>query len=507
MVVNSNKSKQIAKNTMLLYLRMIVVMLVSLYTIRIVIDSLGFEDYGIYNVVAGVIILLNCLNRVLSSATQRFYSYSIGKCDFSYTQNVFSVSLNIYIIVSIIVILLGETIGVWFINTQLVIPPERLFAANWIYQFSIYSFILMILSVPFSAMIIAHEDMNLYAVITLIECGLKLLAALLLYVFLYDRLILYGFFLLLTNIVTFILYVSFCKKKYGECHYTKVRDKKLFVEMLSFSGWTLFGSVAGVTNLQGNTILVNIFFGPVVNAARAVAFQISSALETFSSSFILAVQPPMIKSYAEGNFFYLMKLFYFSNKFIFYCMMVICLPCFFEMETILGMWLVDYSQDMVTFSRLTLVYSMIISLHNPITIIMRATGNVKRYFVPVESFTLLSMPLTYMFFYKGYPAVTTFIIMIFVFFLAHIVRLIILKKAISFFSLRKYLRLFVMPAFLVSFVTVTFVYLIWSGLDRGIGRLLVVGTVSTILLVGQIFLFVLSKEEKNIIYKMIKRKC
>lgn len=502
----SNKSRRIARNTTVLYLRMIVVMLVGLYTVRIVIDSLGFEDYGIYNVVAGIIILLNCLNRVLSSATQRFYSYSIGKGDSSYIQNVFSVSFKLYIIVSLAVILLGETIGVWFVNTQLVIPSERLFAANWIYQFSIFSFVLVILSVPFSAMIIAHEDMNLYAGITLMECGLKLLSALLLYVFLYDRLILYGFLLLLTNLATFVLYVSFCKKKYIECHYAKVQDKGLFVEMLSFSGWTLYGSVAGVLNVTGNTILVNLFFGPIVNAARAVALQINTALETFNNSFIVALQPPMIKSYADGDSPYLMKLFYFSNKFVFYSMMLICMPCFFEMDTILGVWLKDYTHDMVTFSKIILLYSVILSLHHPITIIMRATGNVRRYFVPVESFTLLSMPLTYLFFYKGFPAVTTFIIMVFVFFLAHIMRLVILKKAMSFFSLKEYSMHFVLPAFLVTSVTFTIVHLIWSVLNKGIDRVIVVGAASTILLVGQVFLFVLSKEEKSLIKKIIKKK-
>lgn len=505
MVEVYNKSKRIAKNTFLLYIRMVVVMIITIYAVRVVIDTLGLEDYGIYNVVAGVIILLNCLNRVLSSATQRFYSYSIGINDVNYTRRIFSISVNIYIIISVVVIILGETIGLWFVNNQLVIPPDRLVAANWVYQFSIFSFISTIICVPFSAMVIAHEDMNLYAVMSLIECVLKLFSALLLYVVSYDSLVLYGCFLFVSHFIVFILYGIVCYKKYQECSYQKIHDKNLFSEMLSFSGWTLFGSIAGVTNQQGNTILVNIFFGPIVNAARAVSLQISSALDTFCSSFILAVQPPMIKSYAEGNMDYLMKLFYFSNKFIFYCMLVICLPCIFEMETILNLWLVSYSHDMVVFSKLTLIYTMIVALHNPVTIIMRATGNVKRYFVSVESFTLLSMPLTLLLFYLGYPAVSTFVIMIIVFSLAHIMRLIILKKVIDVFSVKKYFISFILPALIVTFVTFVIISLLRKLVMPGLLRLLFIGFTSTLLIAIQFVLFGLSRNERCIMKKMIKR--
>lgn len=504
MVEVYNKSKRIAKNTFLLYMRMVIVMVITIYTVRVVIDTLGLEDYGVYNVVAGVIILLNCLNRVLSSATQRFYSYSIGINDVNYTRSVFSISINIYIIISIIVIVLGETIGLWFVNNQLVIPLDRLVAANWVYQFSIFSFISTIICVPFSAMVIAHEDMNLYAVMSLIECVLKLVSALLLYIVSYDNLVLYGCFLFMAHFIVFVLYGIVCYRKYQECSYQKIHDKNLFGEMLSFSGWTLFGSIAGVANQQGNTILVNIFFGPIVNAARAVSLQISSALDTFCSSFILAVQPPMIKSYAEGDMDYLMKLFYFSNKFIFYCMLVICLPCISEMETILNLWLVSYSQDMVAFSKLTLIYTMIVTLHNPVTIIMRATGNVKRYFVSVESFTLLSMPLTLLFFYLDYPAISTFIIMIIVFSLAHIIRLIILKNTIDLFSIKKYFISFVLPALMVTFVTFVAIFLLRESIKPGWLRLLLIGFVSTLLIAIQFVLFGLSSDERCMI-KNIKK--
>lgn len=506
MVEVYNKSKQIAKNTFLLYFRMAVVMLITIYAVRVVIENLGLEDYGVYNVVAGVIILLSCLNSVLSSATQRFYSYSIGINNVDYTRRIFSISMNMYIMISMIVIVLGETIGFWFVNNQLVIPPCRMIAANWVYQFSIFSFIATILSVPFSAMIIAHEDMNHYAVVSLIECVLKLFSALSLYYVSYDRLAVYGCFLFMTHLIVLILYWIVCYRKYQECRYQKIRDKKLFGEMLSFSGWTLFGSIAGVTNQQGNTILVNIFFGPLVSAARAVSLQIHSALNTFSSSFILAVQPPMVKSYAEGNVDYLMKLFYFSNKFIFYCMLIICIPCISEMETILSLWLVSYSPDMVVFSKLTLVYTMIAALHNPVTIIMRATGDVKRYFVPVESFTLLSMPLTLLFFYLGYSAISTYIIMIVVFFLAHIIRLIILKKVIVVFSIKKYLTTFVFPAIMITIIT--FIVILWvrKYFSLGFLRLLIVEVVSLILIAVQFVLFACSSKERGLMIKVLKNK-
>ena len=269
------KSTRVAKNTILLYIRMMVVMLINLYTVRLVLNALGVEDYGVYNVIAGVIIMLQSVSSVLSTATQRFYSYSIGENRPEYLKNIFSASINIYVLFSFLVIVLGETIGLWFVNTQLVIPTERMIAANYVYQFSIFSFVCTIIQVPYSAVTIAHEDMGIFAVISTLEAVLKLMFAWLLFIIPFDKLIFYGAFLFLIPVLSLILYMVIGHGKYAECHYQKKIERSLYKKMLSFSGWTLFSSLAGTGINQVNTILVNIFFGPVVNAARAIALQIN----------------------------------------------------------------------------------------------------------------------------------------------------------------------------------------------------------------------------------------
>ncbi len=332
---NSSNTNRIAKNTTLLYIRMMVVMTINLYSVRLVLNALGIEDYGIYNVIAGVTTMLSSVSSVLQTATQRYYSYSIGENALERLQKIFSTSIYIYVILSFIVIILGETIGLWFVNTQLVIPEERIKAVNWIYQFSIFSFVASIIQMPYSAAIIAHEDMGIFSLISVAECVLKVIVVLLILVIPLDRLIIYGAAIFLISILVLITYIFVGLNKYAECRYKKPTEKTLFKELISFSGWSLFGSVAGVGMSQVNTILVNIFFGPIVNAARAISFQFNMAVSSFVGSFILAIRTQMIKSYAEESYSYLNKIFYLSNKFIYYCLLMICIPLMFEMDTIL----------------------------------------------------------------------------------------------------------------------------------------------------------------------------
>lgn len=298
---NSSNTQRIAKNTTLLYIRMMVVMVINLYTVRLVLNALGAEDYGINNVVAGVITMLMSVSSVLSTATQRYYSYSISENKLERLRNIFSTSINIFALLSLIVFILGETVGLWFVNTQLVIPDERMNAANWIYQFSIFSFIFTFIQVPYSAATIAHEDLGIFALISITECVLKLIAALLIFVIPLDGLIIYGATLFIISTLVLISYIMVGYSKYAECRYQKPTKKTLFKELLSFSGWSLFGSVAGVGMSQVNTILVNIFFGPLANAARAISLQFTMAVSSFSGSFILAIRTPMIKSYADPD--------------------------------------------------------------------------------------------------------------------------------------------------------------------------------------------------------------
>jgi len=495
----SNKTTRIAKNTTLLYIRMLIIMIINLYTVRVVLNTLGVEDYGIYNVIAGVVTMLNSVSSVLSTATQRYYSYSLGENKTECLRNIFSTSINIYAVFALTIIILGETLGLWFVNTQLVIPTERMLAANWIYQFSIFAFICTIIQVPYSAATIAHEDMGIFAIISTAECVLKLITVFLLLVIPYDRLIMYGVALLIISILVFISYQTIGSRKYEECHYYKVTEKSKYKEILSFSGWSLFGSIASVGMFQVNTILVNIFFGPLVNATRAIALQINTALSSFCNSFIMAIRPQMIKSYAENDYLYLNKIFILSNKLIYYSLLMACLPLIFEMGTILSWWLKTSDPQTVLFSRLIVVYALILSLNNPISIIIQATGHVKEYHIHVEFFTFLCVPATYILFKLGYPAYTTFITMIVAIIASHLVRLICLKKYYKPFSFLEYLKTFLLPAFVITLMAASFAFLIHISILNTTLRLCISILVSVLFVLILTSLIGLSKTEKKVL--------
>jgi len=506
---NSTNTRRVAKNTSLLYIRMMVVMIINLYAVRIVLNALGAQDYGINNVVAGVITMLTSVSSVLSTAIQRYYSYSVGEKKPERLRDIFSTSVNIFAFLSIIVFILGETVGLWFVNNHLVIPVERMNAANWIYQFSIFSFILTFLQIPYSAATMAHEDMGIFAAINTAESVLKLISALFIYVIPLDGLIIYGASLCLISALVLISYTVVGYNKYDECRYHKPSGKTFYKELLSFSGWSLFGSVAGVGMAQVNSILVNIFFGPMVNAARAVSFQFSSAVSSFSGSFLMAVRTPIIKSYAEESYLYLNKVFNLSNKFIYYSLLMIFLPIIFEMDNVLILWLKTSDPQTVLFSRLILVYALIMSLNNPISIIIQATGYVKEYHVAVETFTLLCVPATYILFKLGYPAYYTYIVMIIAAIASHVVRLIYLKKYYMPFSYSEYIKSFLIPAFAITLVSSSFVFLIHRNILDTSHRVFAVVFFSILCVAFFALLIGLSKSEKDFLKQLttyIKRK-
>lgn len=485
---------------------MIVVMIINLYTVRVVLRVLGVEDYGIFNVVAGVITMLNCVCTVLSTATQRYYSVAIGKQQKDQLSSLFSVSTNIFIFFSLIVVVLGETVGLWFVNSQLVIPEGRQLAALWVYHFSIITFVVTLLQIPFSSAVLAHEDMGIYALLTTAEYVIKLVFVLLLPLFDYDQLILYGISLFVAQLLLYLAYWIYGAKKYEECHYKKVRDKSLYKEILSFSGWTLFGSVAGVGMNQVNTILVNVFFGPIANAARGIALQINTAIMAFSNSFIMALRPPMIKSYAESDYAFLNTLFYFSNKFVYYFLLMIGIPLFFEMESILRVWLNVYDSQTVLFSQLIVIYAIILALNNPISIIIQATGKVKEYNLSVESVTLICPLVTYVLFKMGFPAYYTFIAMIACIAISHIIRMICLKRSYHLFSYREYIFRFLVPAFVITVLSSLVAYYFHSVLDNELVRFIVILLLSVIIIAALSAWWGLTREEKRMLKSLISKK-
>ena len=325
----NENTKKIAINTLIMFVRMLLVMALTLYTVRITLKVIGVQDYGIYSVVAGFVSMLAVISGTMETASQRFFSFAIGEKRRNDINQIFSQSILIYLLISAGIVLLGETVGLWFLNKHLQIPESRIIVANWIYQLAVFSIVVSMISIPFSSLTIAHENMGFFALISLIDSFLKLFVVFAITMFSSDKLIVYGVLSLLVVGVKLFIYILWCRYKYNdECKYKFNKNGTLFKSMISYSGWTLFGTVAGVANNQGNNMLINIFFGPIANAAQAVAYQVSNAVSSFANNLFVVIRPPMIKSYAEENIPYMMYLFYLSSRLSYFLMFLIFLPLF-----------------------------------------------------------------------------------------------------------------------------------------------------------------------------------
>lgn len=481
-----------------MYIRMLVVMAINLFAVRYVLCALGQEDYGIYNVVAGLVTMLQSVGLIISTSTQRFFSYAIGEQNYKKLEQIFSASINIYALFSIIFLVVAETLGLWFVNNYLVIPKTRLFEANILYQLSIFTFIITLFHSPFLSAIIAHEKMGVYAKISILDCVLKFIVAVCLSHLCMDRLITYGLCLLIIPVLILIIYIR-KTKQFDECRYRRVKDKQIHKELLTFSGWTLFSSMASIGVNQVQTILINMFFGPIANAARAVSLQIGNAITTFSSSFIVAVRPPMIKSYAENNVKELNKLFSFSNKFILYTLLLISLPIIYEMDTILYLWLGIKDEQTIIFSQLIVVYSIILALNNPLSILVQATGKLKKYSIYVESVTLICPILTYVLFYIGLPAYYAYISMIVSIVIAHVVRILCVKSIYNDLDVQDYIKNFLLRSLIVILISVIIVGIVHTYISHQYSRLLVVTITCLIIIPISVWMFGLTKAETSII--------
>lgn len=496
-------SGRIAVNTALLYLRMMVVMAINLYAVRVVLAALGAVDYGIYDVVAGLVLLLSSASNVLATATQRFYAIALGEGLAGRFTAVFSTSVALYGLLSLAVLLLGETVGLWFVNAVLVIPAERLAAANVVYQFSLFTFIFGIVHIPFSSAIISHEDLGLYAAVSVAESVAKLGAALLLSRLPADALPTYAAALMVVALLVALAFGVLARARYAECRIQRPLEKGLFGQILAFSGWLSFGSLAGVGLVQVISILVNLFFGPAVSAARAISLQLSNAISIFTGSLITAARPAMIRAYTEGAFEYLNGVFNVSNKFILYGLTVICAPLLFEMETVLGLWLGTPGEMTVLFSRLILVYAVIMALNNPISVIIHATGHVKEYHVLVETFTLLCVPATYLLYASGYPASAAYVAMILAAVAAHAARLWCLRRYYLGFELSSYLRDFLLPAALVLALVSAVLYGLHLQVQGPMLRLALQLLASTLLTLGLAYAIGMTRAERDVLKRLV----
>ncbi len=426
------RSSTIAKNTLLLYIRMLVTMSIGLFTSRVVLNTLGIEDYGIYNVVGGVVSMFSFLTTSLSTAISRFLTYSIGKNEKERLNVIFSTSINIQVAMAVAVVLIAEILGVWFLNSKLNIPAERMNAANWVIHCSIAIFFLHVVTVPYHAAIIAHERMNAFAYISIIESVLKLGVACLLYIASFDLLIIYAIMLALVQLVVFLSNWAYCRHKFKECYYHYCYDKALIKEMTGFAGWNLVGTGSSMLNTQAVNIITNIYFGVAANAARGVANQVKGLMMQFVTNFTTAINPQITKSYASGDTEYMFKLICKGAKYSYFLMLFFLVPLMFEIEWVLDLWLKNYPPLAPIFLRLMIVGQMIDFLGNSTARAVWATGKVRKYYLIISLIAPLVFPITYLLFSFGFSAEWAYWAFIFIYSILIPVRLQILKELTDF---------------------------------------------------------------------------
>ena len=428
---SSQNNKRIAKNTLLLYFRMLLTMVVSLFTSRIVLGALGVVDYGINNVVGGVVVMFSIMSGSLSAAITRFLNYEMGKKDEVKLNNVFSSSVTIQIGLSFIVVILAETIGLWFLNNKMVIPEERMYAANWVYQLSLLTFVVNLISVPYNAAIIAHERMSAFAYISIFEVVSKLIVAYCLMVSPFDRLILLSLMVTIIAIIIRLIYGFYCSRNFDECKYHFVYDHDLLKQMFGFAGWNFIGASSALLRDQGGNIVINLFCGPAVNAARGVAFRVNTAIQSFVTNFMTAVNPQITKSYASGNHEYMMTLIYQGARLSFYILLFLSLPILVNTHYVLWLWLGQVPEHTVLFIRLVLVFTMCESISNPLITAMLATGKIRNYQLVVGGLQMMNLPVSYVLLRNGAIPETVLIVAIVISQLCLASRLYMLRDLIN----------------------------------------------------------------------------
>ena len=442
-------SSRLMKNTILLYFRMILMMCINLYTSRIVLHALGVEDYGIYNVVGGVVVMFSFLTDSMTASTQRFLTFELGTGNKQRLHEVFVTSMHIHFIISLMIIVLGETVGLWFLNEKMVIPPERMTAAYWCFHLSIFTAVLDVLSYPYISAIIAHEKMKSFAYIAILDAVLKLMLVYLLLVFDYDRLILYAVLYASEKLLLRSVYNIYCLRNFEECKYRWLFEKSLFRKMASFAGWRMLGSMAYVLYTQGLNLLLNVFFGPVANAARAAAYQAQTAVGRFSGNVQTAINPQITKTYASGQIAEMHQIVYKGFRLIFFILLILCLPLIVEAPCVLDLWLVDVPEGSVTFLRILLVTLLVQRCYGVLITAISATGNIKKYEITMGALTLTTVPIAYVVLKAGAPAWSVFAVHLAVVVIANITILSVILPAIK-MGLIDFLRYAVLRCALVT---------------------------------------------------------
>lgn len=436
-----SSNKRIAKNTIFLYFRMLITMAVGLYTSRVVLNTLGVEDYGINNVVGGVVAMFSLISASISGSIGRFITFELGTGNIEKLKKVFSTSVTIQIILAIVIVVVAEIVGIWFLNNKLEIAPDRMVAAHWVFHCSLITFVIGLISLPYNACIVAHEHMNAFAYVSILEVVLKLGIVYMLLISPFDKLVTYTVLGVIVAIIIRLIYGWYCKRKFVECSYRPILDKSLFKQMFGFAGWELVGSSAAILRGQGSDILINIFTKTtVVNAAAGIAATLTGVISGFVGNFTMAFTPQITKLYAAQKFDELVKLIYMGCKFAPYLMLIIALPVFFNARFILELWLGVVPEHTVNFVLITILFMFNELMARPLITAKLANGNIRNYQIIVGGVLLLTLPIAYVALYIGAPVEAVFIAKLLTSIMATYVRLYMLKGDIPGLSVYDFIK-------------------------------------------------------------------
>lgn len=499
---NSENSKRIAKNTLLLYVRMLFLMLISLYTSRVILNALGVEDYGIYNVVGGVVTMFSVLSGSLSAAISRFLTFELGKGDSERLTKVFSSSITIQAGIALIIIILAETVGLWFLNTKMVIPDNRLIAANWCFQFSVVTFAINLITVPYNASIIAHERMSAFAYISIIEGLGKLLIAWCIVINPIDRLIFFAAMIAILAWTISFIYASYCKRYFKECVYHFIYDHVLLKQMFGFAGWNFIGASSAVLRDQGGNIILNLFFGPTVNAARAIAVKVSAVVSSFVQNFMMALNPQITKSYASGEKDYMFKLIFQGARYSYYILLLLGLPVLLNTHYILVIWLKLVPEHTVLFVQLILILGMSDCISSPLITAMLATGKIRNYQIVVGGLQMMNLPIAYLCLYFGAIPETVVIVAIIISQCCLVARLYMLKGMIG-LKINNYLVHVYCNVIAVTFVAAILPAILAFNLSENFATFIVVVLVTELNVIFSELFIGCCKEERLFIFQKL----
>ena len=492
---NRDNNKRLAVNTVVLYIRMFVLMMVTLYTSRVVLNVLGVEDFGIYSVVAGLVSMFSLLSASITVAISRFITFELGKKENQELNKVFSSSVNVQVAMIVLVLVVAETIGLWFLNNKMVIPSSRLYAANYVYQATIFSFAVNLFNIPYNAAIIAHEKMSAFAYIGVVEALLKLITAYAVIYIEYDKLISFGVLTVFCSIIVRSIFTIYCKQNFPECTYHFSYDKSILRKMFSYAGWTYIGTSGALLRDQGGVILINLFFGPVVNAARGVSLQVQHAVDNFSKNFMTAINPQITKSYASGDIVHMKYLISKGTRFGYYLVLILTLPILFNTEYVLTLWLKNVPSFSVEFARLSILFVLSESISNPLVTSASATGNIRNYQLLVGGIQFANFPISYLLLKLGCSATSVLIVAIFLSQCCLFARLYILRGMINLssykFLVNSYFPILLVTA--ISFIAPIFVSIY---IDESFVGLVVSSFVCFVSSVLSIYCFGLTREER-----------